>query len=211
LSKEAEVSEDPLRRSALHARIAELCEVRLGSVDYAIEHHKKALELRPGHDVAFKALVRIYSQLHRWPELIELYRRGIEVASHDNQRVTLLFAIGRLEEEALRQPEAAAKTYERILDLAPDSLEAIYALQRAAERGREFRRLVAALLLEVDKIKDRERKLSLRHRAATILADELHEIEPAVEALQALVKSAPDYLPAIQKLAELLYESGRFE
>ncbi len=211
LNKEAEVSDDPLHRANLHSRIAELCEVRLGSVDYAIEHHKKALELRPDFDTPFKALARLYSQLHRWVELIELYRRGIEVARTDADRITLLFSIGRLEEEALQQPEAAARTYDRIVELDPRSLEAVTALQRACERGGEYRRLVEALQLEVALTKDKQHKLALRHRAACVLADELHEMEPAIDALRGIIGDDSSYLPAIVKLAELLYAEERWE
>ncbi len=211
LNREAEVSDDAQHRADLHARIAELCEVRLGSVDYAIEHHKKALELRPAYDVPFKALSRLYSQLHRWVELIELYHRGIEVAKTDAERVSLLFSIGRLEEEALGQPEAAARTYDRIVELNPQSLEAVRALQRACERGGEYRRLVEALQLEVTLTKERPTKLALRHRAACVLADQLGEVEPAVEGLRSIIAEDSSYLPAIVKLAELLHAEERWE
>jgi tetratricopeptide (TPR) repeat protein len=211
LSKEADASDDAEHRAAIHERIAELCEVRLGSVDYAIEHHKKALELRTDHGPAFKALVRLYSQLHRFHELIELYRRGAETARYEDERITLLFSIGRLEEEALLQPEAAARTYEQIIELNPDSLEAIHALQRAAERGGEYRQLLRALEMEVGRSKDRQRQLALRHRAAMIVATELHDSSAAIESLQEILKDDPSYRPAIVSSAELLFKEGRWD
>lgn len=210
-NKEAETSSDPELRASLHARIAELCELRLGSVDYAIEHHKKALELRPDFDGAFKALARLYSQLQRWHELIELYRRRIESSTQDDERTSLLFAIGRIEEEALGRPDAATKTYETVLTIDSNSLEAMHALQRAAERAGEFRRLVAALDLEVKRTKDKARALALRHRAAQICVDDLKEREPAIERLRAIHKDEPTYQPAIAMLSELLFKEARWD
>lgn len=211
LSQEADVSEDVEHRAALHARIAELCEVRLGSVDYAIEHHKKALELSPDHAPAFKALVRLYSQLSRWHELIELCRRGIEVAHHDDERVSLLFAIGRLEEEALGQPQAAARTYERILDIDKSSMEAIHALQRAAERGGEFETLVRALELEVTHTREKSVQLALRHRAAMVRAEQLRDRAGAIELLRAILSDDADHKASIVSLSELLHAEGRWD
>ncbi len=211
LSREADVSEDAAHRAALHAKIAELCEVRLGSIDYAIEHHKKALELSPDYEPAFKALVRLYSQLQRWQELIEVYRRGIEVAHSDDDRVGLLFSIGRLEEEALGTPEAAARTYQSILELSPDRLDAIRAVQRAAERGGEHRLLVEALNLEVKKTHDRARQLTLRHRAAVIVAEQLHDLTTAIDDLRAITKEDHNFRPAIVSLAGYLFKEGRWE
>jgi cellulose synthase operon protein C len=210
-NKEAETSTDPELRASLHSRIAELCELRLGSVDYAIEHHKKALELRPDFDGAFKALARLYSQLQRWHELIEVYRRRIEATAQDDERIALLFAIGRVEEEALGRPDAAAKTYEAVLAIDQSSLEAMHSLQRAAERAGEFKRLVGAIDMEVKRSKDRGRALALRHRAAMVTVDDVKDREAGIERLRAIHKDDPTYQPAIASLAELLYKDARWE
>ncbi|HEX2731717.1 MAG TPA: tetratricopeptide repeat protein [Polyangiaceae bacterium] len=210
MNREAETSTDPELRASLHGRIAELCEVRLGSVEYAIEHHKKALELEPQAVASFKALARLYSQLQRWHELIELYRRRIEAATQDDERISLLFAIGRVEEEALGLPEAAAKTYEGILGIDQGSLEAMHALQRAAERGGEYRRLVEALDREVKHTKDKGRQHALRHRAAQVLAEALSDREGAIERLRALHKDDATYQPAISALTELYFKESRW-
>src|SRR5690606_7596341 len=90
LNAEADASNDPEHRATLHARMAEICELRLSSEQYAVEHHKQALALRPGFEPSYKALVRLHSAAGRWHELIELYERQLEANPTKEERLATL-------------------------------------------------------------------------------------------------------------------------
>lgn len=211
LSREGEASSDAEQRAALQVRIAGIYEQHLNNQELAMSCYRKALELRPGHEPAYKALVRLLSGARKWRELIEVYERGIESAPSTEEKITRLFQIGRLQEDALGQPAAAVGTYRRILDLDANSLEAIHALQRAAELGEKHEDLIFALELEASKTAERARQLNLRHQVAGVLETQLLDPEAALEKLQALLDVDPTYAPAITSLARIYFAERRFE
>lgn len=209
LSAEAEASDDPEQRATLHARMAEICELHLGSEAYAVEHHKQALVLRPGFEPSFKALVRLHSTAARWHALMELYERQIEVAATREERIAMLFSIGRLQEDALGQPASAIGTYKRVLGEEPHSLEGLSALQRAAERAGDYPALVDALDAEAKQTEQKQRVLALKHRAAMLVMERLGEVSHAAERLEAILKIERSHLPTIEALQRLYHREGR--
>lgn len=209
LSAEAEVVEDPEYRATLHARMAEICEVHLGSEAYAVEHHKQALALRPGFEPSFKALVRLHASAARWHALIELYERQTEVATTREERLAMLFSIGRLQEDALGQPSSAIPTYQRVLQEDHHSLEGLAALQRAAERAGNYAVLIEALDAEAKQTDQKIRVLALRHRAATLVLEKLGEVNEAIERFEAILKIERSHLPSIEALQRLYHREGR--
>ncbi len=211
LNAEAGACNDLEQRAALHARMADICEEKLGSAEYAVKHHKKALELRPGYEPSYKALVRLLSASRNFYELIEVYERGVEQASTNEEKITTLFQIGRLEEDALSKPASAVSTYRRILDLDAHNMEAIHAVQRAAERGEVYEQLVDALELEANKSMERARQLTLRHRIATILEEKLRDPEGAISKLESILEVDPAYAPAIASLARIFASEERYD
>lgn len=210
LAEQAEHGTDADERSALHGRIAVLCEERLGAIDHAVQHHRRALECQPSCAPSYKALVRLYSQAGRWHELVEVYERRLEQDIGRAERIATLFKIGRLEEDALGTPQVAVATYQRILDIDPKHLEAIESLQRAAERGGRIPDLVDALEREANIAEDRTVQRNLWYRAAELLCDQLGETERAIERLHALLEKEAKYLPAIQLLARLYHRDRRW-
>lgn len=209
LSAEAEASDDPEHRATLHARMAEICELHLGSEAYAVEHHKQALALRPGFEPSFKALVRLHSAAARWHALIELYERQVEVAVTREERVAMLFSIGRLHEDALGQPASAIGVYRRVLAEEPHSLEGLAALQRAAERAGDYPALVEALDGEAKQSEQKLRVLALKHRAATLVLERLGEVGHAAERFEAILKIERSHLPSIEALQRIYHREGR--
>jgi tetratricopeptide (TPR) repeat protein len=194
-----------------HARIAEIFETRVANVEEAIRHHARALALAPGLEGSFKALIRLYSQNSMHRELIELLERGIDQAEEQDVIVTYLFRMGALFEDRLGDPVQAIYAYRRILDLRPDELGAIHAIQRAAERAYRHAELVEAIEMEAELTNDKARRVALIHRAAQVLADDVGDTEAAVQRFRAVLVLDRRYAPSLASLAKLHQSLGRHE
>ena len=208
---EAEASQDPARRAAAHSRIANIYESELKLVDQAVQHHARALGVLPGYAPSFKALSRLFTQAQRFPELAELYERAVDGASDDETKVTYLFKVGRLYEDALEAPAQALTAYRRILDVDPQHLGAIHALQRAAERAGRFKDLVQALELEAAKVPDKRHRLAILHRAGEVSEVELGDDDAALALFRKIYDLDRTYAPALASLGRLHYKAGRYE
>lgn len=208
---EAGAAKDVTRRASAHARVAEILETHLGNTDQAIEHHVRALGLAPGYSPSFKALVRLYSQAGRFRELAELYERAVDQAKDSETKITYLFKIGRIHEDAVAAPLSAVTAYKRILEIDGNHLGAIHALQRAAERGGAWEDLVAALDREAEKVSDRTERAALMHRAAEVSDERLGDVDGALARYKKVLALDPKYAPTLGNLGRLYYRTGRFE
>ncbi len=207
---EAEATGDSSRRAAAHSRVAEIYELKLRRIDDALDHHGRALAAVPIYAPSFKALTRLYAQLKRYRQLVELYERAVEHAEPE-RTITYLLKIGGLYEDHLGDPVQAIHSYRRILDRDARYLGAIHALQRVTETAGRYGELVEALILEAELTTDRAHKAALFCRAGEVLDEQLNDREAAVAILRRVVSIDPRYVPALTSLGRMYYRAGRWE
>jgi tetratricopeptide (TPR) repeat protein len=208
---EAEGGLDSSRRASAHARMAGIYELKLGQPDAAAEHHSRALGLVPAYAPSFKALERLLAQQQKHEALVELYERAVDLATDAESKITWLFKIGRLLEDTLADPGRALAAFRRILDVEPNHLGAIHALERAAERAGRFKELVGALELEVARVTDKRRRLELLHRAGEVAEHDLADDTQALAFYRKAFELEHGYLPALAGLGRLHYKAGRWD
>jgi tetratricopeptide (TPR) repeat protein len=199
------------RRADAYARAAEVLDLHLNRSDEAVEHFAHALALEPGHEGAFKALVRLHTAAQRHHELIELYDRAVDNARREDIAIAYLFKMGSLYEDVLKDMNSASAVYRRIFERQKDNLAAIHALQRTAEMAGRYREVVEALDCEARLERSQERALALELRAAEIVAEHLGDGEGAAARLVSVLKRDPKHVGAIASLGKLYQALGRPE
>ena len=208
---EAEACQDGPRRAALLCRVARVVETKLTDAEQATKLYARAVAADASYAPAFSSLDRLLSKAARYSDLIKLYEQAVDASTDPDERSSCLFKIGRLEEDVLHNPRAAYATYERVTTTGHVQVEALHAMQRAAERGQLWNEFVRALEQEAALTKDGQRKLSLLHRAAEVVAEELGEIDGAASRWRKLLELDAKYEPALLGLSSLLYRAGRWE
>ena len=208
---EAEAALDPARRAACFARVAEIYETNMGRPGQAMQQHGRALGVVPGYATSFKALVRLLTQSQNYSELVELHERAVDLAADAESKVTSLYKIGRLYEDALASPAQAFVAYRRILELLPQELGALHALQRAAERAELFQELIAALELEAERAPGTSRKVQLLHRAGEVAETDLKDDTLAINLFKRVFELDESFAPAFASLGRLYHKAGRWE
>ncbi|MCB9593572.1 MAG: tetratricopeptide repeat protein [Sandaracinaceae bacterium] len=211
LLAEAEQAADPRRRAAAHARVAEVLEAQKQAPDEAMTHHARALSLHPGYAASFKALTRLYADAGRHRALIELYERAVEQAEEPGAAVTHLFKVGALYEDTLNEHDQAAHTYARIIELDPENLGALHALQRATERAGRYDKLVDALEREAELRQEDTHVVDLLHRAAEILDERLGDPDGAMKRYERILQIDERYEPALAGLGRIYHRGGRWD
>jgi cellulose synthase operon protein C len=208
---EAEAARDPHRRAYAHARMAEILEKELGKPELAVTHHARALGIVPGYAASFKALVRLFSVGKKYAELVELYERAVDLAHDPETKITYLFKIGRVHEDALGDSQAALTAYRRILGIDAAHAGAVHAAQRAAERGGLYRELSEMLELEAKLVKDAKERLMLLHRAGEVAEHDLGDDSVALGLQRRVLELDPKFQPALASLGRLYFRAGRWE
>lgn len=206
----AQAPGDSTRRAAAHTQIALIYEQSLKQLPLAIEHLEQALGLTPGFIPAFRHLDRLLAEQGDYPSLLELYERAVQWAHTDATAIAYLLKIARLYEDPLADPERALKTYERVLQRAPQHLEAVLGLQRTAERAQDYESLVRALEREAELVPAPER-VPLLHRAGEICELQKNDEKRALLLYQKVLQLEPRYIPALVSLRRLHRQAGRMQ
>ena len=198
------------RAAAAHARVAEIYEVQLRDPGEAVTHHARALTLLPGYATSFKALTRLYAQLDRHRELVELLERAITETALQSLKIAYLMKVGSIWEDSLADPVQALHAFRRILELANDNLVAIHAVQRVAERAGRHAQLVESLEREAELVDDRDLRVGLLHRAGTVLDEHVNDQDAALVRFRKALELDPAFVPALASVGRIYYRAGRW-
>ena len=192
-------------------RLAELQDSRLGQPEAAEATLRELLGSSPRYQPARKLLEQLLTRGANHEGLVALYEEEVELTSDRELQVFLLARLGQLAEEKLADLPRARGAYARVLELSPRHLGAIRALGRVSESLGDHAELVRALELEAEATEDPKEIVALLHRRARIQAEDLGEVDAAVEGLSRVLSLSPSYLPALRTLGQLHASAGRWD
>jgi tetratricopeptide (TPR) repeat protein len=208
---EARATDDPRQRASRLYKAAETLEERLGKIEEAIERYNTCLQLAPGFLPAQKALTRLFEKLGRWEDLIAMHEQDLLQTSDRDQQILVLNKIAALFEDRVNDVVRAIECLKRVLDLAPDHLPTMHNLARLYERANRWQELLELHEQEARLASDTKQIVSLAHRNAEILEEQLKDRAQAIVAWERVLQLSPNYLPALRALGRLYGQDGRWE
>jgi tetratricopeptide (TPR) repeat protein len=99
----------------------------------------------PGDPEAELALIKLFTEKERWPELVKLQQARQHRLADPTLRAEALLRIARLEEEKLGDAKAATRSLQEAVEVEPENLRALRELARLLEEEQDFRSLAAVL------------------------------------------------------------------
>lgn len=207
---EAAATDDPRQKANRVYKAAETLEERLNQIDEAIARYSQCLQLSPGFLPAQKALIRLYEKLGRWPELVAMYEQDLLQTTDREQQISTLNKIAALYEDRINDLERAIDCLKRILDMSPDHLATMRNLARLYERAGKWNELIDLNESETRLATDTKQVVSLAHRNAEILEEQLKDRGAAIGAWERVLQLSPAYLPALRALGKLYGQDGRW-
>ncbi len=207
---EAAGTEDPRQKAARIYKAADILEKHLGREEEAIARYNQCLQLQPGYLPAKHALIRLYEHASRFTDLVAMYEQEITQTPDRDQVVATLNKMAVVYEEKLDEIDRAIECMNRILELVPDHLPTLRNLARMYEDNQRWRELIRVHETEATVVGDTREVLSLHHRSAEILEEQLGDKPGAIAAYQRLLSLSPAYLPALKALGRLYAAEGNW-
>lgn len=208
---EARSIDDPRQRAARLYKAAEVLEERLQKAEDAIARYQAALQAAPGYLPAQKALSRLFERLGRWAELIETFEQDLLQLSDREQQIGTLTRIAAVYEERLHDAPHAIETLRRVLELASDHVPTLRNLARLFERENRWKELLELHDQEAGLSGDTRHIVSLIHRNAEILEEQLKDRLGATQAWERVLQLTPNYPPALKALGRLYAQDGKWD
>lgn len=203
----------------LYSEMAKLAAERLDRGADAIALHKRILELDPAAPGAFDAIEKLAEREKDFTTLAEVLEKRVETAPDDASRVATLQKLGDVYVQRLKDPVAAAKTWRRVLEVAPGHPRALRVLREAYVAGgdwdgleqlyasqSDWEGLVEFLSTTADKVTEPSTKLDISYRAARIFEHQLNMPERAARSYERVLTVDPSAARAATALAPI-YET----
>ncbi len=181
LQQKSEILDDLDDKKTALFQAASLEEDVLERPQEAIAVYKKILE-QDGEELrALDALIRRYLGLSAWTELLDIYSRKVDLVLEPEEKKRIYYQVGAVYEQELHDVPRAIDTYNRILELDPDDLQALSRLDVLYEQAQNWTELLGVLQRESEMTGDAAEAISFRYRIAELYEKRLDDVARAVE------------------------------
>jgi len=204
-----QAASDGSEKTSFRINMARIMNEELGKSEEALSHFNEILSRDPKNARAIHALERIYAQMGRFQELLDIYAKRIEMAADDDERKEIFYNQALLWEEEIDDPAKAIDVYNRIIAMAGDEQRALSALDRLYVRQDKWSDVAVIidreLALGLEQVSD---EIDLKFRLGEVCRQHLHNVARALECYREVLELAPDHDGAVRALEELLSEEA---
>lgn len=197
-------------RMAVRMRTAAIWENQLASVEQAIATYRSILDEEPGHLAALRALERLFTNLNRPQELVQIFEKLVALAPGADEAVHLLFKIGATWEEGLDDTGSAIDANRRILEVDPQNVKAAENLERLYRARKQWDDLVDIIEKHISFVRDPQEIVRLYVELGQVYATELDRTDKAEQVYNAALDFDPGAQDAIHALGALYEKSGNW-
>src|SRR6185312_5273044 len=153
----------------------------------------------------------IYGKRRSWRALLDLERKELERLGKPEEQRARLGEMAKLAADRLGDAREAIAIWNRVLEHAPDDVEALSMLAGLYERDRRWPALIEILKRQAhQKGAELKTQVVLLEKVGTLFSEKLQNPAKAVEAYQEIVRLMPTHGKAMRTLRELYAAAGRY-
>ncbi len=187
---------DPDRRMELLRRVGDLEEQQLERPIEAIEAWSELREMDPTAMEPMRALERLYESEERWVDLAEILRNKANFTDDEAAKLPILHKLAMVYEERLEEPLDAVNVWREVRMIEPHNSDALDALDRLFVEQGSWPDLADVLRAKLKALREDEeprpeRRTELELRLADVLAEELLNVDEALDLYLAVFDREP--------------------
>ncbi len=199
--KLAEITKDEDERAELYRAVARRWAEQFSNVQNAIASYEGLIAVRPRDEEARSKLKELYTKRRAWGPLYSLYEASLADAEGAD-KMELLSEMAKLAAERLDRGADAIRLQKQILDIDPSAVQVYDALEKQAEREKDFATLAEVLERRVDAVSDAPTKLAILQKLGAVYADRLKDNAGATKTWRRVLELSPGQAKALRVLRE---------
>jgi tetratricopeptide (TPR) repeat protein len=208
LTQRAEADPEPHSRAERYREIATLQRDRRKSIDEAIHALELARALDPERPADLATLCELYVTAGKPAQAAQAFTQRIEQTEEPVERVPLLVTLADLYEHELNDLDAAYRSGEALLQIAPRHLASLDRLLRIDEQLNRWDNVVRVLESKLT-LGDAGARVKLYARIGEIALRKLEDAGRAVDAYARALDITPDDRALISTASEAYDKAGR--
>jgi tetratricopeptide (TPR) repeat protein len=216
LERRAEVELDIGEKKRLlteAATIRQTFDPQTSSSEEAVAAWRKVLAVDEADATALDALAALYERAGSWRELVEVLEERARFSEVPAEQAQLKGRIGQLYAERLEELDKAAQVYRDLVDLEPDSLAALEALEQVERRRGDPAAVQEVLVRRLQAVGAGAGQIPVYLQLADLAlstAGKEASPEDAIGYLHEVLTLAPGHGQATERLLALLEENGKY-
>ncbi|MGH7328835.1 MAG: tetratricopeptide repeat protein, partial [Polyangiaceae bacterium] len=185
------ITSDEPATAQLARRTGELFEAK-GDTERALAFFRRAYAFAPEEDHAsFTAIDRLLLKANQPSERVALYREALAHRDDPAARLATLKTIAKIEEEDLKDDDAAIETYKSTLEEDDSDAVALGALARLYARRERWSDLAELTRRRAEQSAAPEEEARFRFELGQLLQTRLNDVGTAIDEYQNVVETAP--------------------
>ncbi|MCC6809135.1 MAG: hypothetical protein IT381_17030 [Deltaproteobacteria bacterium] len=210
LTRAIDLASDKKATVPLREKIGALYEGKLDNVEKAIETYRQILDIDAAQLPTLQSLERLYTQLTRWRELLEVFEKQIAVVPENEEKVKLFTKAAAVFEEHFEDKKNALVCYDNILALDQNNLSAIKHEERLLRDTKEWEKLIQVLQHHASLLGDPTEIVKLYIQIGEIFYKNMARVDKAEEYFNAARAMDPNATDALNALGKLYERSGNW-
>ncbi|MBZ0122168.1 MAG: hypothetical protein K8H88_34560, partial [Sandaracinaceae bacterium] len=206
LTRRAEAAEDPAEKVELYLRVATLWVERFANYNQATAPLERIVEIDPEHREALAQLKEIYRKKRAWSHLYDVLLREARLLSDPDVRLAQKVELAKLAGERLHRHGDAIAMWKEVLEESAGHKEAVDALEKLAEREKDWPTLAQVLERRVAAADDKE-KAKILQKLGVIYGEQMGEPAAAASAWKRILELDPKNGRALRTLRETFLAS----
>ena len=208
LTAKVKALSEPDQVASTKLRMAGLYETTLGDFERAGKVYREVLEIDGGNLVALRGLERIYQTTQQWSDLVSVLERQLDVVATERERVEVLLRLAGIQEEHFLKFDIAATRLEQALEISPGEERAYVALERCYRRLKQWLDLINTYERHISEAASSSTKVELYGLIAAVYAEEVGDVDRAIDAYRNIVDIDDTNVPALEALSKLYEKQG---
>jgi tetratricopeptide (TPR) repeat protein len=210
-ARQAELEPEPSVKAELYRAIARRWMEQFSNVQNAVEAYEKLHAVDPQSREAIDRLKELYVKRRSYRALFDLLSQEADATPPGAVRRELWTEMARLAAERLDMGSHAVALYKRVLDEEPASSGALDALEKQAERDKDFATVAEVLERRAAIAPDDAVRLSVLQKLGSIYSDRLHDSGQAMNAWQRVLAIQPTHAKALRVLRDSHLAIGDYD
>jgi tetratricopeptide (TPR) repeat protein len=197
----AELSTDKEEKATLYRAAARRWVEQFSNVQNAVAAYEALLEVDGSDEEAQSKLKELYLKRRSWPQLYALYERQLP-SSEGAAKIELLGEMAKLAAERLDKGGAAIALQKQILELDPAAAGVLDALEKQAEREKDFGTVAEVLERRIDAAGDDATRLVSLQKLGAVYAERIKDPAAAARTWRRVLALSPGHAKALRVLRE---------
>ncbi len=210
-ARQAELEPEPTVKAELWRTIARRWLDQFSNVQNAIEAYEKLYAVAPGDLEAVERLKELYAKRRAYKPLYDLLEVQAGEMPAGAARREVWTEMAKLAAERLDMGPQAVELYRRILDEDPSSVQVLDALEKQAERDKDFATVADALERRAALATDDATRLAVLQKLGSVYADRMADPVRAASAWRRVLEAQPGHPKALRVLRDSHLATGDYD